>query len=129
MLSTIFFREKALNPTNTLLYGQYDFDSIQRVKVRFGHQFLVVKWTKAVRAMASATYTISGDSDTDQEEKLTEDNESKDLLDECDAPQIHVDDGRWFLLTDENMELVWAAFPEEVDRFLLQKVRISYCFS
>ena len=127
MLSTIFFREKALNPTNKLLYGQYNFDSIQRVKVRFGHQFLVVKWKKAVHAMASVTYTIPGDSDIDQE-KLTEDDESIDLLDECNAPQIHVEDGCWFLLTDENMELVRAAFPEEVNRYLLEKVHITTCF-
>lgn len=130
MLSTIFFREKALNPTNTLLYGQYEFDSIQRVKVRFGHQFFVVKWKKAVHAMAGVTYTIPGDSDIEQE-KLTEVDESIDLLDECNVPQIHVDDGCWFLLTDENMDLVRAAFPEEVNRFLLEKVHISYrfCFS
>ncbi|CBI38844.3 flap endonuclease GEN-like 1 [Vitis vinifera] len=120
MLSTIFFREKALNPTNTLLYGQYEFDSIQRVKVRFGHQFFVVKWKKAVHAMASVAYTIPGDSDIEQE-KLTEVDESIDLLDECNVPQIHVDDGCWFLLTDENMDLVRAAFPEEVNRFLLEK--------
>lgn len=106
-----------------LLCEQYDFDSIQRVKVRFGHEFLVVRWKKAAHGMASVTYTIPGESDI-QQEKLTEVDESIDLLDECNVPQVHVDDGCWFLLTDENVELVRAAFPEQVHRFLLEKVHI-----
>ncbi|KAM2647313.1 hypothetical protein TB1_000579 [Malus domestica] len=42
MLSTIF-REMAKITVKSLLYGQYEFNSIDRLKIRYGHQFYVVK--------------------------------------------------------------------------------------
>ncbi|XP_059634089.1 flap endonuclease GEN-like 1 [Cornus florida] len=120
MLSTIFLRELASNPTNDMLYGQYEFDSIQRVKKRYGHQFYVVKWKKASCAMGDAIYAVASEvSDTQHESR--EHDEPIDLLDEADVPQISVDDGHWFLLTDEDMDLVQAAFPEKVAQFLEEK--------
>ncbi|KAA8515994.1 hypothetical protein F0562_019173 [Nyssa sinensis] len=120
VLSTIFLREMASNPTNDLLYGQYEFDSIQRVKIRFGHQFYVVNWKKAASAIGNAMSTIpSEESNVGQE--FGEHNESIDLLDEPDVPQIYFDDGFCFLMTDEDMELVQAAFPEKVAEFLQAK--------
>lgn len=126
MLSTIFLREMASNPTKTLLYGQYEFDSVQRVKTRIGHQYFVVKWKKPSHAMISIDHTVTvEESDTQQEEPDAQQEEvmeeSTDLLDEPNVPQIEINDGCLFLLTDEDMELVRAAFPKEVDRFLQEK--------
>lgn len=118
-LSTIFLREMASDPNTELLCGQYDFHSIHRVKVRYGHQLYVVKWRKAARTVADAVYTTPEEPNAQQE--LGEANDSIDLLDEVDVPQIHIDDGCWYLLTDEDMELVRNAFPEKVDQFLKER--------
>lgn len=118
MLSTIFLRETASNPKNNLLYNQYKFDSIKRVKIRFGHQWFVVNWKKAAPATDNTIYTVPSE-ESDIQLDSNELNESTDPLD--DAPQICLDDGCWFLLTDENMELVEAAFPEKVHQFLKEK--------
>lgn len=124
MLSTILLREMASDPTKgLLLHEQYEFHSIQRVKIRYGHPCYLVKWKKighvAVNTARDTTQTEECDT---QQADVLEVTESVDLLDEPDVPKIHVDDGCWFLLTDENMELVKAAYPEEVNRFLLEKV-------
>ncbi|KAK3022819.1 hypothetical protein RJ639_046639 [Escallonia herrerae] len=116
MLSTIFLRKVALNSTNDLLYGQYEFDSVQRVKIRYGCQFYVVKWKKASNAM----HMVPSEGSDIQAERGEHD-ESSDLLDEPDAPHVHVEDGCLYLSTDEHMELVWAAFPEKVKKFLQEK--------
>ncbi|KAL6005563.1 hypothetical protein ACLOJK_006130 [Asimina triloba] len=116
--------EMASNPKdNLLLCDQYEFHSIQRVKVRYGHQFYLVKWKRAAPATGHAIYSVPDDkSDFLKIEPLeVEASDSVDLLDEPDVPEILVDDGCWFLLTDENMELVQAAFPKEVEMFLLEK--------
>ncbi|KAH9732191.1 Flap endonuclease GEN-like 1 [Citrus sinensis] len=117
MLSTIYLREMATNPVQTLLCGQYEFDSIRRVKIRYGHQSYVVKWKKAASAISGVKYTAPVDSDLHLEEFMEVD-EPNDLLDESSNPQIHVDGDCWFLLTDENMKLVHSAFPKKVDHFL-----------
>ncbi|RAL48956.1 hypothetical protein DM860_001276 [Cuscuta australis] len=58
MLSTLFLRDVAAsNPENLLLYGQYEFDHIKRVKTRYGHQFYVVYWKK------KQTHAIFADTD------------------------------------------------------------------
>ena len=120
MLSTVFLREMAINPVKTLLYGQYEFDSIQRLKIRYGHQFYVVKWKKAVPALGSIMNSILSESDMQQD--VVDVDESLDLGDESEGPRIHVEEGSCYLLTDENMDIVRAAFPEEVERFLHEKV-------
>ncbi|CAK9145773.1 unnamed protein product [Ilex paraguariensis] len=120
VLSTIYLREMASNSSKDLLNGQYEFHSIQNVKIRFGHQFYVVNWRKSARAMDNAKYTIPSEV-SNVEQECEELDESTDVLDEPDVPQIHIDDGCWFLLTDENMELVQAAFPEKVNQFLRAK--------
>lgn len=118
MMSTIFLRDMATTTAENLLFGQYEFDSLERVKTRYGYQFYVVKWK---RAMGNIAYTIpSNESDTLQD--VRELDETVDLLDDCDVPGTHVDDGGSFLLTDENMDLVGAAFPEEVTRFRQEQV-------
>lgn len=124
LLCTHYLRKFALNPTaNDLLHGQYEFHSIHRIKVRFGHQFYVVNWKKATPSVGNVAYSVAPDeSDHQQKEDLSSQlNDSLDLMDEIDPPLIRVDDGCFFLLTDENMELVQAAFPEKVDRFLQEK--------
>ncbi|XP_052171367.1 flap endonuclease GEN-like 1 [Diospyros lotus] len=118
MLSTIFLREMASNPNGDLLYGQYEFHSIQRLKIRYGHQSFLVKWKKASPAANNTVPTAKSDEVQSDSSKL---DESTDSLDEADEPQIFLENDSWFLLTDENMELVEAAFPETVDAFLKEK--------
>ena len=117
----------ANNPIQTLLFGQYEFDSILREKIRFGHSFYVVKWKKAVPAISNVMYEDSlGEFGTGPEDAIDVD-EAVDLTDEFDSPKIHIQDGCSFLLTDENMELVGAAYPEQAAKFLQEKV-IIMCF-
>lgn len=122
MLSTIFLREMAVNSVKNLLYGQYEFDSVLRVKIRYGHPFYLVKWRKVASALGSAMYTIPTE-ESDRQQDVIASDESPNLLEGPDVPEIHVDEeGYFYLLTDENMDLVQAAFPEKVDSFLREKV-------
>ncbi|XP_015899347.1 flap endonuclease GEN-like 1 isoform X2 [Ziziphus jujuba] len=120
MLSTIYLREMAAEPVKSLLHDQYEFDSIDRIRMRYGHQFYIIKWKKAVPARSGVTYATPSEESNSQDDVIDVD-ESINQLDELDVPKIHVDGGCHFLLTDENMELVQAAFPQEVDRFLQEK--------
>ncbi|KAK4379347.1 hypothetical protein RND71_001209 [Anisodus tanguticus] len=119
MLSTIFLRDVASNSKDQLLCGQYEFDSIQRVKTRFGHQLYVINWKKPTREMSNEICIPSEDLDTEEETGIAD--ESTDLLDEPDALQIHIKDGCSFLSTEEDMVLVQNAFPEKVSQFLRDK--------
>ncbi|KAL0428941.1 UNVERIFIED_CONTAM: Flap endonuclease GEN-like 1 [Sesamum radiatum] len=119
MLSTIYLRHVASSPTNDLLYGQYEFHSIQRIKIRYGHEFYVVNWKKAASVCTDAECTIPEGLDTQQES--AELDESLDLLEETDVPYIHVDSGSCFLSTDEDIELVRKAFPQKAGQFLKEK--------
>lgn len=119
MLSTLYLRELARNPNKTLLVGQYEFHSIQRVKIRYGHQYYVVKWKKAISNELSCAVPVE-QSNMLEEEFVEVDYEPIGLLDESIEPQIHVD-GCW-ILTDENPELVHSAFPEEALKFRHEKV-------
>ncbi|XP_061339946.1 flap endonuclease GEN-like 1 [Gastrolobium bilobum] len=114
MMSTIFLRDMATTRVKSLLFGQYEFDSLERVKMKYGHQFYVVKWKKHAGGNI-ASKIPSNESSTQQD--VPELDESTDLLDDCDIPEIHEKNGCSFLLTDENMDLVGAAFPAQVDRF------------
>uniref|UniRef100_A0A1D1YAX4 Flap endonuclease GEN-like 1 n=2 Tax=Anthurium amnicola TaxID=1678845 RepID=A0A1D1YAX4_9ARAE len=117
MLTTIFLREMASNPKEGLLLcGQYEFHSIQRMKIRFSHPFCVVKWKRV-----SCSNNLINEQPDFQPEDTSELNELNDLLDEPDVPLILIDDGCWFMATDEHMELVKTAFPKEVDIFLKEK--------
>ncbi|XP_020114904.1 flap endonuclease GEN-like 1 isoform X2 [Ananas comosus] len=119
MLSTIYLRDAASNPDERLLlYDQYEFHSIQRVKIRYGNPYYLVKWKRV--SCNTILPTISSE-ESDIEVEPAGVSESNDFLDEPDAPQILINDGFWFLLTDENMELVQAAFPKEVERFQEEK--------
>lgn len=121
MLSTIYLRELALTPANSLFYDQYEFDSIDRVKIRYGHAVYVVRWRKPVPSEGNVVCTISPE-EPDMQQDVMDFDESINLFEEVDAPKICVNDGSCFLLTEENLELVKAAFPEKVERFLLEKV-------
>lgn len=118
MLSTLYLREMARNPNNNLLGGQYEFHSIQRVKIRFGHQSYVVKWKKAISDELSCAVPVE-QSYMLEDDLIEVNDEPIDLLDESMESQIHVD-GCW-ILTDENPELVLSAFPEEVAKFRREK--------
>ncbi|KDP28697.1 hypothetical protein JCGZ_14468 [Jatropha curcas] len=121
MLSTIYLRQMVANPGKSMLYGQYEFDSIQRVKIRYGHQCYVIKWKKAAFTVCSDIHTKTVEESDNQQEDIIEIDESMDELEDRSIPQSYVDDGNWFLLTDENMDLVRGAFPDAVDRFLYEK--------
>ncbi|KAL9676380.1 hypothetical protein QQ045_004594 [Rhodiola kirilowii] len=143
MFSTMFLRERVSNPINTLLCEQYKFDSIQGVKVKLGQKFYVVNWKKHGH-LSNLNYTNSmaklseGQEDIPAEElqdvsaevqedipaKIREDvlaetdvDESIDLLSDSSAPIFLVNDGCISFMTDENMELVQAVFPDKVERF------------
>ena len=122
MLSTIILRERAKNPVKKLLYGQYEFNSINRLKIRYGHQYYVVKWKKTAPTLCCVSYPVPPEESDIQQDDVMVVDESFSSLDESDVPTIDMSGGCCFLLTDENMDLVHAAFPEEVDRFLLEKV-------
>nr|GMC80372.1 flap endonuclease GEN-like 1 isoform X1 [Ipomoea batatas] len=75
MLSTLFLRDAASNSENLLLCGQYEFDYIKRVKTRYGHQFYVVNWKKAMHTMYQETGRLDG---------------VKDLTEDPDDFKIHI---------------------------------------
>lgn len=120
LLSTIYFREIASTQNdNLLLNDQYKFHSIMKQKIKHGHPFYLVKW---MRDAICAIHSVPNEQAELLPHQSPGSNESIDLLDEPDVPTVLVDDGCLFLLTDENMDLVQAAFPKEVDRFLELKV-------
>lgn len=112
----------ATTPTDSLLFGQFEFASLKRVKTRYGYQFYVVKWKRAMGNIASKTPANKSGMQEDVIELDVD--ETVDLLDDCDFPQICEEDGCSFLFTDENMDLVGAAYPEEVKRFRQEQVFI-----
>ncbi|XP_051120716.1 flap endonuclease GEN-like 1 [Andrographis paniculata] len=120
MLSTIYLRDMASNPTNNLLYGQYEFHNIQRVKIRYGHKFYVVNWKKAGSVLSDDVHEIPEESGTNHGSEALDD-DSLDLLEEADAPYVHVDNGCYFLSTDEDIELVRKAFPEKASEIVKNK--------
>ncbi|KAL6569459.1 hypothetical protein OROMI_013973 [Orobanche minor] len=114
MLSTRYLREMASTPTDDLLFGQYEFHGIRRVKIRYGHKCYVVNWKKAALFLNDAAVsTVSEES-----EEL---DDSLEMLEEIDVPYIRIEDGCSFLSSDEDMELVRKAFPEKTSQFLKEK--------
>uniref|UniRef100_A0A453LD86 Flap endonuclease GEN-like 1 n=1 Tax=Aegilops tauschii subsp. strangulata TaxID=200361 RepID=A0A453LD86_AEGTS len=123
-------REMASSPCKSLLLcDQYEFHSIQRIKIKYGHSYYLVKWKRAtggiVSGGASHKPELDGESraevvvldDDEEEEEATVNIESSDSLDEPDLPQVLRDDDQVFLLTDEDIQLVNAAFPNDAWRF------------
>jgi flap endonuclease GEN len=136
MLSTIYLREMASSPsTPLLLCDQYEFHSIQRIKIRHGYPYYLVKWKRATCGMISSVSTkkpeVEGEMNIeevvsgDEEEEATTASESPELLDEPDVPQVLSDDGSSVLLTDEDIQLVSNAFPKESIRFQEEQVGIG----
>ncbi|ONM56539.1 Flap endonuclease GEN-like 1 [Zea mays] len=128
MLSTIYLREVASSSSTPLpLCDQYEFDSIERTKIRHGHPYYLVKWKRATRGMNSNMPSKKPvtEGETSSEVVVLDDDDNEDtvvcespeLLDEPDVPQVLMDDGCCFLLTDEDIQLVGAAFPKETARF------------
>ncbi|CAI9101685.1 OLC1v1039064C1 [Oldenlandia corymbosa var. corymbosa] len=118
-MSTLYLRDVASNRSDILLCGQYEFHSIQRIKKRLGHQLYAVKWKRNANAVAGVGLTTPLEPDLHHE--LGEADESADLLEEPDVPQVYIEDGCWFLLTDEELKLVQNAYPEKVNVFLKEK--------
>jgi flap endonuclease GEN len=135
MLSTIYLREMASSPsTPLLLCDQYEFHSIQRIKIRHGCPYYLVKWKRATCGMISSVSTkkpeVEGEMNreeivSDDEEEATTASESPELLDEPNVLQVLSDDGSSFLLTDEDIQLVSNAFPKESMRFQEEQVGIG----
>lgn len=128
MLSTVYLREMVSTQNeSSLLNDQYKFHSILRVKIRHGHPYYLVKWKRA--GINTVIHSVSTEQTEVDQTQLSGSIESTDPLDEPDVPTILVDNGCWFLLTDENINLVQAAFPKEVNSFMEEKVRtIFYLF-
>lgn len=125
ILSTIFFRQIGLNPNkDMLLADQYQFHSILRVKIKHGHPCYLIKWKKAGCTTIAVIDTQDTSSNEAVEIEESGDNdlrEFSDIVEEPDAPEIFVEAGSWYLLTEENIELVQAAFPEVVEQFMEEK--------
>nr|GEV62864.1 flap endonuclease GEN-like 1 [Tanacetum cinerariifolium] len=114
-LSTILLRNIAKHQVTELLYGQYKVDFIQRTKIRYGHTFYVVTWKKPAQAVDNNNYTTPF-----KEPQVLEDDDELILIsDDSDGTNVRVDNG--CLTTDENMDLVMAAYPEKVNHFMQQK--------
>ncbi|KAL4589420.1 hypothetical protein LXL04_002327 [Taraxacum kok-saghyz] len=112
LVSTIFLRNIAKNQETGLLYGQYEFDFIQRTKIRFGHMLYVVTWTKHGQIVnKNNVHTTTTHLEDSQVQEWVMTDES--------VNNVHVDNG--CLMTDENMDLVMAAYPEKVHQFMQQK--------
>lgn len=139
MQSTIYLRKMASSPCKSLLLcDQYEFHSIQRIKIRHGHPYYLVKWQRATGGKVSGGASdkkpasdgeshpevVVLDDDDDEVEEATVNDESADPLDEPDLPQVLRDDDQIFLLTDEDIQLVNAAFPNEARRFQEAQVHI-----
>ncbi|CAI0425227.1 unnamed protein product, partial [Linum tenue] len=120
MLSTIYLREMAQQREKSLLNGQYEFDSIQRTKIRYGHEAYVVKWRKGGTLIGSGR-NLNLIDDKEQDKIVENVDESFDGSDRWEETGVHVDNEGQFVLTDEHMKLVRAAFPDEVSIFLLEK--------
>ena len=133
MLSTIYLRRMASSPCKSLLLcDQYEFHSIQRIKIKHGHPYYLIKWKRATGGIVSsgashnkpeldgeshAEVVVLDDDEEEEEEEATVNIESADSLDEPDLPQVLRDDDQVYLLTDEDIQLVSAAFPNDARRF------------
>ncbi|XP_037435446.1 flap endonuclease GEN-like 1 [Triticum dicoccoides] len=134
MLSTIYLRRMASSPCKSLLLcDQYEFHSIQRIKIKHGHPYYLVKWKRATGGIVSGGAShnkpeldgashaevvgLDDDEEEEEEEEATVNIESADSLDEPDLPQVLRDDDQVYLLTDEDIQLVSAAFPNDARRF------------
>lgn len=120
LLSTIFLRNKAKNQETGLLHGQYEFDFIQRTKTRLGHMLYVVTWTKHGQIVNTHIPTTPLEDSQAQE---YDDDDDDDDIDES-VNNVCVDIDNECVMTDENMHLVMAAYPQKVNQFIQQKVRI-----
>lgn len=105
-LSTIFLRNTAKNQETEVFFGQYAFDFIQRTKIRFGHMFYVVTWSK---------YAQIVNNNVPFEESQIQEEDDENVNNVC------VDKDNGCVMTDENMDLVMAAYPEKVHHFIQQK--------
>ncbi|KAK9058943.1 hypothetical protein SSX86_021560 [Deinandra increscens subsp. villosa] len=114
LLSTIFLRDVAKNQETNLLYGQYEFDRIQRTKIRFGHSFYLVSWKKSTQTVNNNDIYTTPSKESEGQEKYDE-----LMIDEADVTNVGVDGG--CLMTDENMDLVMAAYPDKNDQFMQQQ--------
>lgn len=126
ILSTIFLREKASDPKDDmLLFGQYKFHSIHREKVRYKFACYVVKWKRDMPNLpVSAENGPFEESDAlPIVETSVTNGLHPSLDDEPDIPEVLIEEGCSFLLSEENTILVESAFPNEVSRYLREKVR------
>ncbi|KAJ1693187.1 hypothetical protein LUZ63_009885 [Rhynchospora breviuscula] len=119
MQSTIYLRKISDSPSieQPLLCEQYEFDSIQRIKIQLGHPFYLVKWRRAICSTNLSDGSTKESMIEEQMDPIEVDDSDVDLLNEPDLPEIIRNDNSCYLLTDENMELVQAAFPNAVERF------------
>ncbi|KAG2404383.1 Flap endonuclease GEN-like 1 [Vigna angularis] len=124
MMSTIFLRDMSTPTGETLLFGQYEFDSVERVKMRYGYQFYVVKWKRA-GVNINTSKVPSNESSVQQD--VVELDEMVDLLD--DAPEIHqlVQDKHDLLQTQEYIHILDSFFSIVMFRFLPLQHLVLLC--
>ncbi|KAJ3692691.1 hypothetical protein LUZ60_011786 [Juncus effusus] len=114
MLTTIYLRKISLNNNNnnnsSLIYDQFEFDSVKRVKIRCGHPYYLVKWKKN----GSKKFVNNSEEEITDLDINEHNGSDPDLFNELDPIEINENEG--IILTEENMELVRAAFPLEIER-------------
>ncbi|EPS70824.1 hypothetical protein M569_03936, partial [Genlisea aurea] len=109
LLSTRYLRSSAAprkTTTEELLlpppFGKFEFDGIRRVKTTYGHSSFVVRWRAgAVGGCGEDDDGEFGGADSDEE----------------DPASVYREEGGCLLVSEEDMELVEKAFPDEVQRF------------
>jgi flap endonuclease GEN len=125
MQSTIYLRKIADNPSieQPLLCKQYEFDTIQRVKIERGHPYYLVKWRRAISSNKFVERSSEESIIVEQTDPIEINDPDDDLFDKPVLPELIGDDKSWYVLTDENLELVQAAFPKAVERFHEKQVQ------
>lgn len=100
ILSAIFLREMVASPIKTLLYERYEFHSLLRIKITYGHSFYWVKCITVASALESVMYTIPIEK-SDREQDVIKSHESLKLLQMPNVPEIHIGEKvHFYLLTD-----------------------------
>jgi flap endonuclease GEN len=114
MQSAMYLRKIADNPSidQPLLCKPYELDTIRRVKIPHGHPYYMVKWRRAISNNKFVDRSSEESTIAEQTDPIDTNYLDDDLLDESVLPEVGRDDQSWYILTDENLELVQACISD-----------------
>eukprot|EP01018_Ginkgo_biloba_P016842 Gb_24330 [translate_table: standard] len=124
--SALFLREMASSKAgldtlqkNWLLCNRYALHSIQRVKVHYSQSFYVIKWKHIIsESMDDDWLGLKAKVFHQQKRKILKGCNFQGGFDEdVNSMEIETVNGRLFITTDEDMELIRSACPELVEKF------------